>query len=239
MAEGEATRHAGGAHQRSSQQVVERGERRAPLQLGDLGGERGIERIADHGGGVEQPQRRGLGGGQLTGQCRGDRGRDRCVGRDAGMLTDGPARPRHLLEIERVAAGVRVDGCRSLPDQLGGLRLAQRCQEQRGHAPLRRGARQRGGQGPRNLTLSGRDGQQHARIRWARDERRQRVDRGRVGPMDVVEAEHQRPGVGKALEQVPQGAVRSMSVARRGLAGALAERREQRAQGVAIADLQA
>jgi hypothetical protein len=46
-------------------------------------------------------------------------------------------------------------------------------------------------------------------------ERRERLDRGGIGPVEIVEAEHQRPPCGEPLQQVAQRAVGAVAVERR------------------------
>ena len=104
----------GCADERARQQVVERRQPGRGGQLGHLGGQRGIERVADDGGGVEHAPR---GGVELV-ELGGDRQRD--------GLGHVPAGTCELLEVEGIAAARAVDAADVAADQLSRLSLAQR-----------------------------------------------------------------------------------------------------------------
>ncbi len=180
-------------------------------ELGDLGGETRVERIADDGGRVEQEALLGLEGLQLARQGGGDRGRDRSI-RSRCAAAGAGVHARELLEVEGIAAGLLVDRARALPDQLGRLGLAERRQDQPRHAVLgRRGGQRRGHRG-RSLSLARREGEEDRRARRPAHQRREGVDRCRIGPMDVVQAENERAGAGETLEEIAQRAVRAVPV---------------------------
>jgi hypothetical protein len=65
-------------------------------------------------------------------------------------------------------------------------------------------------------------------------ERRERVDRGRVGPVDIVQAQHQRAGGGEPLQQIAQRAMSAVAVARRGLAREWGQRRQRRGERAGV-----
>src|SRR5215208_2510000 len=132
MAEDEAPRHRGGPHEIQRQERVERGEPGRRRQLSDRRREVRLERLAGDGGGVEQrallPRQRR----ELLGERRCDRGRNSRARSVAARRRGTPrllARARELLEIERVAATVAVDGGdRSrleIAQQFAGLILAE------------------------------------------------------------------------------------------------------------------
>jgi hypothetical protein len=141
-----------------------------------------------------------------------------------------------LLEVERVAARGRVHGARRRAHERGRLGLGQRPQRQRGHAAVAQRCREGRGQRRRHPSRARREGEQHRRDRGAVHERGQRVERRRVRPVHVVEAEHERPGGREALEEVAQRAVHAVAV-HRGRLGA--ERRERGRERARVAQAQA
>ena len=124
------------------------------------------------------------------------------------------ARARELLEVEGVAAAVAVDVRERtrihVAEQLRRLRLAQLLQAD----PQERGHRERGGQALRSLAAAEREGDQHGRLRPAPQQRREQLDRGGVGPVEVVQHEHERVRIGQPLEQRPHGAVGPVALVR-------------------------
>ena len=134
VAEREPPRDAGLAHEHPREQLVERGQ--PVVQLGDLGRERRLERVADDGGRVEQPPGGRRQAGQFAGQRRGDGGRvARAAPGTAGRSDATAAAPARaasggvageLLQVERVAACLRVEPAGCLPHELARLGLAQR-----------------------------------------------------------------------------------------------------------------
>ena len=120
-----------------------------------------------------------------------------------------------------------------MPDELGGLGLAERRERQVRDAPVARGAGQRGRERRRLDALARGDGDQHRAAGRPPHERGQRVDGAGVRPVDVVEPQHERPRAGEPLEQVAQGAVERVAVGRAGDAverGERGQRRRQRAR---------
>jgi hypothetical protein len=205
--EGEAARRRRLPHQRTAQQLVERRQGRRLGQLRDRRGEAGLEGVAGGRGRVEQPARVGGQRAQLGGQRGRDRGRDRAVARGA-RAGDRPD-AGELLKVERVAAGLGVDGRGGIADELGGLGRAQRRERDRRRAVLARRHGQRGGQHGRDLPGARRQRQQGRSGERPAHQRGERVERRRVGPVDVVEAEHER---GQALERVAQRRVHRMPI---------------------------
>ena len=148
MAEGEAPRRAGGAHERPCEELVERLEGGRLGQLGHVRREAGLERIAGHGGGVEQAVRRGRHAGELGGEGERDGGRDR-PGRGRVPFAPGGRRgsaaPRELLEVERIAAAHGIESGHVAAHQRSGLVLGERQEREAGDAVLAH----RGGEGRR------------------------------------------------------------------------------------------
>ena len=132
MAEAEAARHGGRAHQVAREQRVERVERPRRVDSSrDRRREVGLERLARDRGAVEQrplgsaPARPSSSASDAATAAAGCRR----VAAVAGRRHAGRAGARELLEVERVAAAVAVDRraarVSSAAEQLGGLRLAE------------------------------------------------------------------------------------------------------------------
>jgi hypothetical protein len=149
------------------------------------------------------------------------------------------AHARDLLEVEGVAAGLRVDRAGHLADELGRLGLAQRAQPQREHAVVALGAGQREREPLRQPALARGHREQHRRGGRPAHQRRQRLERRRIGPLHVVHPQHQGAHRGQPLEQVPEGAVDAMPVARRDLARHVPQRGQHRGEPRGIGEPQA
>ena len=147
--------------------------------LGHLRRQVDVERVADHRRRFEQPPRVRSQPAQLRRQRGRDRRRHGPVAARGNSVS--PARPHELLEVERVAAAVGVDGVGARADQLARLHRAQRP-----HPDHRRALE-------RELAGAGREREQDAARRRPVDQRQQRLARGGVGPVHVVEADDQRP----------------------------------------------
>ncbi len=125
-------------------------------------------------------------------------------------------RPRELLEIERVAAALLVEAAASTVDrvaeQLSGLGGRQRAELDAGqHAgalrPLERGrraARAADGDGP--------PARGAPRGRRPAEQRAEQLDRRRVGPVEVIEHEHERLRRRELLEQRAHRAVAAVAL---------------------------
>jgi hypothetical protein len=203
VAEREAPGRAAGSYERPLEQLVERVQGRRVVQLRDLRRQRRPERVTDHRRRIEEPPCLRRQPPQLRGQRRPDRGRHR-VAADARAARLS-FRAHQLLEVERVASAVAIHRVSTLPDQRARLRLAQRAETQ----PRSRCGHQR----RRELTGPRRDGEQHRSRRRAVGERGEHVERSRVRPVDIVEADHERPHRREPLEQVTQGAVDAVAIA--------------------------
>ena len=113
VAEDEAPRHRGRTHEIERQERVERREPVGRGQLGDRRREAGVERLAGDGGGIQQRALLPRQGRELLGERRGDGGRNpvsRSVAVRRRVTPRFLAGARELLEVERVAATVAVDG---------------------------------------------------------------------------------------------------------------------------------
>ena len=229
VAEREAARDRRGADQPARHELVHRGGGGPVVQLRHRGGELGIERVAGHGGGVEQHPRAGRDRVELGGQRAGD-----AVGHAVQVHRRARAvRPRELLQIERVAAAVGVDGLRGRADERGRLLLVQR----RRREPLERALPQRGGccggHRRRRLALARRRRHQHRARGQPPQQRRQRGGRGGVEPVRVVEPEQERGPGGERRQQVAQGPVHAVAVGGLGL-GQRAQRGQEAGQGARV-----
>ena len=107
-------------------------------------------------------------------------------------------------------------------DELGRFGLAQRRQAQRREPVIAVRAGERGGQRGGQLALARGEGEQQRRGGRPAHQRRQRVDRRRIGPLQIVHADDQRARGGKPFEQVAEGSVGLVPVAMLGLELALA-----------------
>ncbi len=165
--------------------------------------------------------RRGRHAGELGGEGERDGGRDR-PGRGRVPFAPGGRRgsaaPRELLEVERIAAAHGIEAGHVAAHQHRGLVLGERQEREAGDAVLAH----RGGEGRRERAgeraLAHREREQDRAGGRPACERRERVEGAGIGPLDVVEAEHQRASGRGALEQVAQGAVEAVAIGRRRVA---------------------
>jgi hypothetical protein len=212
MAEREPARSTARPHQRVCEQLVERAQRGRVGQLGHRGGQVGVERVTGDGRGFEHGPGLGRQVSELGGQRGGDRRGDRAVGHDVAAAGRRLARAGELLEVERVAARLAVDRRRGVPDELCRVRLAERTRLQARHARLAHGAGERRGERCGQLSLARCQGEQHGGGGRPPHQRRERVQRCRVGPVHVVEAQDQRSCSRPALELLAQRSVRAVAV---------------------------
>ena len=201
VAEREAARRARWAHQRSHEQLVERVQRGGLGQLGDRGGQARLERIACHGGRFKGPAYLRRERGELGRERRGDGGRHRAAA-VRGRTVRGERDAGQLLEVERVAAGPRIDRARALSDELGRFGPAQRPERQRRESVIALGAGERSRQRGGHLALARGEREQHGGGGRPADQRRQRLDRCRISPLHVVHPHDQPARGGKPFERV-------------------------------------
>ncbi len=218
MPEGEAPRHLGRPHEVHGQQVVEGIQPLRIRELGHGGREIRLEGLARHRRAVEQPARRRRQRLQLLEQ-RGRHGRGhpglavavRDRGGDRLALL---VRPRELLEVERVPAPVAVHvGERTrvhVAEQLPRLRLTQLLQADSEQGRHRQRPRQAFG----GLAAAERERHEHRRLRAAPQQRGEQLDRSGVGPMEVVQHQHERARLREPLEQGAHRAVRPVALVR-------------------------
>ena len=118
VAEDKAPRHRGGTHEIERQERVERGKPVGGGQLGDRRREAVVERLAGDGGGIQQGALLLRQGRELLGERRGYGGRNpvsRSVAARRRVTPRSLAGARELLEVERVAATMAVDGGHGSP----------------------------------------------------------------------------------------------------------------------------
>ena len=160
------------------------------------------ERAPDHGRLLHQPPLERLERVEPRRQHRLDGVRQ--LGRlDRALLGDSP---RHLLGEERVPAGALRHGRhdllalrQQLADQLAAVLVAERAEHQlRGGAPAAAPAR------PAVEQLVARQAHQHQRRAHPLREVLDRVEHAVVGPVDVLEGDHERPPEGDRLDAAPQ-----------------------------------
>ena len=139
--------------------------------------------------------------------------------------------PRELLEVERVAAREAVHRRPRVADERDGVGLAQRPEAQDARAVLgqRAGERRRRRRG--HAALAHRQAEQDGRRRRPPDEGGDRVGRRGVGPVDVVQADDERPRRREPLEEIAERAVDPVAV--RGHRGR-AERGQQRRERAGV-----
>ena len=198
MAEREPPRSAASPDEAAEKKVVERREGRAVSQLGHLRRQVDVEGVADDRRCLQQPPRVRSQPAQLRRQRRRDGRRHGPVAARGNSVLAGSA--DQLLEVERVAAAVGVDGVGARGDELARLQRAQRP-----HPDHRRALE-------RELAGAGREREQDAARRRPVDQRQQRLARGWVGPVDVVEADDQRPRSRQLLQPRAQPTVGPVAV---------------------------
>ena len=147
--------------------------------------------------------------------------------------TAGRSRAGELHQVERVPAALLVQAAQlavvgGAGEQPRGLGGGQRPGRQPAGAPGIGGAAQLGVQRGVGLTVAVGDRQQQPRRGRAADERGDERDRRRVGPVQVVEQQHEAARRGQPLEQRADRAVQL--VALRGRPGVRVQRRERAAQ---------
>ena len=81
----------------------------------------------------------------------------------------------------------------------------------------RKGARSPGrlecrGQPLRSVARPQRHDEENSGVRWSTKQGAEQVDRRGVGPVDVVEHEHERPDGGQTLEHLAHGAVAAVAL---------------------------
>jgi hypothetical protein len=212
VAEAKPSRHRVGTHAVARDELVEQLQCELRVDAGRLGGELGLKWLPGDRRALEHPPRRRREMAQLAGERGHHRARDlnRALAprgaRDGTSRARTPTRAQQLLHVEGVAATLEED--LSPPPDVG-LACKQRCrlllaQGAQRHAPgaaLAQGRLERVAQGRRRLARAVGERQQHRGVGWLAQQVGDRLDRGGVGPVHIVEREHQRPPGRELLEQ--------------------------------------
>ena len=209
VAERELPRGRHRPHQRLREQLVQRGQGGGLRELRHRGGQAGLERIADHCRRIEHGARRGCQCRQLGGERPRDRRGQAVIGCRAARCA---AHARELLEVERVAPALREDPRGDITHELGRLGAGQRRERQRGDPILGERARERRRERSRQPPLARRECQEHRRRGRSAHERGKRIDRCRIGPVHVVEAEDQPAPGREPLQQLAQRPVHAVAI---------------------------
>ena len=190
------------------QQGVDRGQGLALVEPGGGGREIEVERLAGHGGAPAEPAG-GLAQARDLLAERGGHG-----GRDADRVRLGVRRggrrgsPGQLLEVERVAAALAVEQReRALAEQGVGLGLRERTEADLGDHPVAARGLQRREQRVGHLAGAEGERDQDRRHRRAAQQVGDQLERGVVGPLHVVEHQHDRVTHGHPLQEGPHRAV--------------------------------
>ena len=110
-----------------------------------------------------------------------------------GSGSAGAGAACQLLQVERVAAALAVeDGQRRRAEQRVGLGLGQRPEPDLGHEPVAAGGLERGQHAVRHASGTEGERDQHRRRRRPPQQVGDQLERGVVGPVDVVEHEQDR-----------------------------------------------
>ena len=236
MTEAEPARHLGCPHEVAREQLVEGRHGSLFFHRRRRRGQLGLERVARHGGAIQEVARGWGQEAELLGERHDHRGRHLHSGE---ALRRGGTRARRLLrgagellQEERVAAALGVEHlCRVLvevgAEELRRVLLREAAQLQARERPGAVAALERGRQPVGKLPRARGEREQHRRRGRAAEQRADQLDRRRVGPVDVVEDQHQRLRRREPLEQLPDRAVGAVAlVLERDLArlGVLGER---------------
>ena len=200
------------AHEVARDQLVERPQRIRCRQTRDRDSEIELERVAGDSGGVRKRPRAGRDAVELTHDRRGDRRRDTrpTVGHPVRGAATGTRKFKH---VEGIALARRVQAlalCRTCADDER-IRLppCQRAELDRGDAVLERRGVERREESVIGLAGPVGGGDQHSRSGRSPQQMGGQLERGPVGPLDVVEDERHGLGHSEALDQLPHRMVRA------------------------------
>ncbi len=235
VAEAEAARDVGGANEVAAQELVERVDGRRLVDVRRGRHQLGLERVAGDRRSFEAPAGRGGEQRQLLGEGRGDRRRHLDVPdrrrRGSGRAEPRPVeRARELLEVEGIAAALLVERGRvdAAAEQLARLLQRQRLELEPREASGAVRALEGGRQALRALPRTDRHREEHGRRRRAAQQGAEQLDRAGVGPVQVVEDQHQRLGRSEQLEQLAHRAVGAVPLVLQRRPAAVVERAEAR-----------
>lgn len=198
-----------GPHDVAGDELVQRRERRVLVHLRRRGGEQQGELVGGHGRALRDQPRVRRQPAQLHLQRRADRGRQLSLGVAGGQRLPGAG---ERLQVEGVAAAGPVQLAAARPtdpgaEQLGDLVLGERRHRQPVPADGLEGRLHQRAEPGRRLGGPVGEGDQHAGARRVPDEMVEQLDGRVVGPVDVVEHQHQARRRRDLLQQVPHRAV--------------------------------
>ncbi len=239
VAEAEAQRHVGGADQVAGDEVVDARRGGGLVDAGRGREQIAVEGLAGDGGGADEVGLLGGQGGELGGEGRRDRaGEAPARGplprrrRSAGRLA------QQLVQVEGVAAAggeqaIDAVGVDAPGDHPHGRLPRERPELHPGHRPVAPGRAERALDARHRLAGAGDEREQDRGPRRAADQVREQLERGGVGPVQVVEREQERLLGRQQLEQRADALVQAEALLRGGGRwGGLVrgERREGRAE---------
>ncbi len=230
VAEAVAARQVGGGHEPHRDELV---ERRRQLALADLPGRRReaeVGRVAGDGPALHEPPRGLVQRRDLLSERHRDGRRE--VARGQGAARDGGDEirgPRQLLQVEGVAAAEPEDLLaharrQGVAEQRVGLLRGERRQADVDDAAVPPCRLERPEHRRRQPAGAERARDQQRRARGAAEQVRDELERGVVGPLQVVEQHDDRRAAGELLQQRAHGAVCAIALVlqrgrRRGVAG--------------------
>ena len=221
MTKAKAPRHLAGAHEIARGQLVDRVEGVPVVNTRGGHGQVEFERIPGHGRGLGEAASGSAEPVQL-GHDRRHHGRGDLAFSASAVVPTSPA--RQLQEVERVApAGpvkqLELGGARGV-DELTSGRGRQGAELHTAHRATVDAGRRDGCLEPTvGLARAKRPRHQHRRLRRAAQQMGDELDGGAVGPVQVLEHEHQGLRSGQALDQVAHCVVSSEALGRGGGAG--------------------
>ena len=129
-------------------------------------------------------------------------------------MAGAPERARELLQVERVAAAVVVDGVGRVAEQPACLVAVQRSELEPGQRARAVRALERRQQPLGHLARADGERDQHRPRGRAPQQRADQLERAGVGPVQIVEREHERLARGQHAEQLAHGVVRAVTLVR-------------------------
>ncbi len=220
MPEAKAARHLGLTNEVELQQLVQGLERRRLGSRRGGRGELGLERVAGYRCPLQHEACTVRQETELLAQRDSNRGRHVEIRRRElrnacrGLESE---RSGELLEIERVAAALLVEsGCSGavnrFTEELARLAACQSADLDATKGPRAVRSLERGGDALRRLARSDSEPDEHGRGRRPAQQRTEQFDGCGVGPVEVVEHEHERCGRGESFEQLAHRAMASVAL---------------------------
>ena len=191
MPKTKAAWHLGAPNEIEQEQLVDGFHCRSFRCCGSCCSQLGLEGVAGHRRSLEHPARIVRQEAELLAERRGNgRWNLDAAERDIGCVVD-PAvtaeRPRKLLEIEGVAAALFIENGGLLTDELPSFERGQRAELDPEHRPRAIGPLNCGREALRHLVWADGQDDEDARAGRPPEQRAEKLDGRRVGPVDVVE----------------------------------------------------